>query len=350
MTQARDVQNEYIGIDLFRIVAALMVAAIHLHPFASISKGFSDVWDNAICRMAVPFFMITTGFFLKDKLESPREIWKYEKRMAGLYLIYSVFYLPQDILRYYQMDAAWKDKVRLFLKEWMITGSYAHLWYFLAVILAIAMLYVLVHVCGIRKCVLLPMAVGIYAVGVMGNGYYSFFKEMIEESPFLTWYFKVFETTKNGFFEGFLFLLVGNMLWDRKNVGRVWAKWTGFFLSLAGTVAERILLVKAGMQAESDLLIGPAFLAFFTFILLMDCREHQNADRRVGKISRALSMLLYGFHLLVLSYLSVLFRYRGITVNSLQYYGLVMGLTGATAAAILYLAESGKAELFKKLY
>lgn len=44
------------GIDLFRIIAALMVVAIHTFPFNSLSPFLDEMITLTLFRVAVPFF------------------------------------------------------------------------------------------------------------------------------------------------------------------------------------------------------------------------------------------------------------------------------------------------------
>ena len=52
------------GVDLFRIPAALMVAAIHIAPFSTWNRVGDVLFTYCLGRIAVPFFLMTTGFFV----------------------------------------------------------------------------------------------------------------------------------------------------------------------------------------------------------------------------------------------------------------------------------------------
>lgn len=56
--------KEYAGIDVFRVVAAILVAAIHISPLVSYNELADMVLTKIAARTAVPFFFMTTGFFL----------------------------------------------------------------------------------------------------------------------------------------------------------------------------------------------------------------------------------------------------------------------------------------------
>ena len=54
----------YAGVDWFRLPAALLVIAIHTAPLSGISKGLDAAVTYGLGRIAVPFFLMTTGYFL----------------------------------------------------------------------------------------------------------------------------------------------------------------------------------------------------------------------------------------------------------------------------------------------
>lgn len=57
-------KRDYRGIDLFRIAAAFLVVAIHTSPLATYSETADFILTREIARVAVPFFFMTTGFFV----------------------------------------------------------------------------------------------------------------------------------------------------------------------------------------------------------------------------------------------------------------------------------------------
>ena len=51
-------------LDLFRIVAAVLVVAIHIAPFELISGNVDLAFTYILGRIAVPFFLMVTGYFV----------------------------------------------------------------------------------------------------------------------------------------------------------------------------------------------------------------------------------------------------------------------------------------------
>ena len=57
-------RESYPWIDRFRLMAAWMVVAIHTLPLASLGGAWDELLTLGLGRAAVPFFFMTTGFFL----------------------------------------------------------------------------------------------------------------------------------------------------------------------------------------------------------------------------------------------------------------------------------------------
>ena len=53
----------YAGIDWMRLIAAILVIAIHTSPLASYNATGDFILTRVIARVAVPFFFMTTGYF-----------------------------------------------------------------------------------------------------------------------------------------------------------------------------------------------------------------------------------------------------------------------------------------------
>ena len=98
--------KEYAGIDVFRVVAAVMVAAIHISPVASYNELADMALTKIAARTAVPFFFMTTGFFLLGGKEDERR--RYEHLKLGVAVTGWLLYT-------FGMKATWKCVLVLYL-------------------------------------------------------------------------------------------------------------------------------------------------------------------------------------------------------------------------------------------
>ena len=62
-------KESYNSIDIMRVICAIMVVVIHIPPFGSIERfdTINYYLQQYVSRVAVPFFFITSGFFLAKK-------------------------------------------------------------------------------------------------------------------------------------------------------------------------------------------------------------------------------------------------------------------------------------------
>ena len=116
-TRAAARPAKFPALDGFRLAAAVLVVTIHTSPLASVSP-LADFWlTRVLARLAVPFFLMVSGYFLAKN--AWRGLGKFWKRTALVYLAAAALYLP---LNFYAGDspAAW---LRSLVRE----GTFYHL-------------------------------------------------------------------------------------------------------------------------------------------------------------------------------------------------------------------------------
>lgn len=60
-------RNKYI--DFVKYVASILIIAIHTSLFKDYNEILYFAFVNVICRLAVPFFAISTGYFMTRKFD-----------------------------------------------------------------------------------------------------------------------------------------------------------------------------------------------------------------------------------------------------------------------------------------
>ena len=99
-------EQKYNSIDLFRFICAIFVVMIHVNPFGNANRNIIFKYldfgiTQYLSRLAVPFFFITSGFFLYRKTVyssfSFNNSKKYIRRILKLYILWSIIYLPLTI-------------------------------------------------------------------------------------------------------------------------------------------------------------------------------------------------------------------------------------------------------------
>ena len=62
-------KKTYTTIDLWKFIFAFAVISLHANPFASLSPTLNWYIESLFTRLAVPFFYVTSGFFISLKLK-----------------------------------------------------------------------------------------------------------------------------------------------------------------------------------------------------------------------------------------------------------------------------------------
>lgn len=142
----------YIGIDRFRVVAALLVVAVHTSPLASFGDFPDYVLTRILARLGVPFFFAATGFFLlapyaKDKKRSADAVLRFLKKTGLVYAIAIAIYLPINI---YAGHFTSNQPVVTILRLLLLEGTMYHLWYLPAAMLGVCIVWGLLRVSSLR--------------------------------------------------------------------------------------------------------------------------------------------------------------------------------------------------------
>ena len=133
---------EYIAIDIAKLICAVLVVAIHTEPFADIF--WLDKGLGLFTRIPVPFFFTVSGYFLflTDKREtSAKKLLKYIRRIALMYVIWSLIYMPFLIHKCF--SAGGMFDYGQFFKSIFWTGVSSHLWYLIGSIVAASLTWLM---------------------------------------------------------------------------------------------------------------------------------------------------------------------------------------------------------------
>lgn len=145
-------------IDVLKIVLAFFVVFLHMNFLKETVPTLSYVFVNGLLRIAVPVFLVITGFYFFH-IDDFKKLKKWLFRTFILYAIWMLLYISY-----------WKDSDQIFLT---IIFGYHHLWYLIGTFFSGIILYLL------RKKssgILIFLAVTLfftgYCVQVLGNLHY----------------------------------------------------------------------------------------------------------------------------------------------------------------------------------
>lgn len=145
-------------IDVLKIVLAFFVVFLHMNFLKETLPTLSYVFVNGMFRIAVPVFLVITGFYFFH-IDDIRKLKKWLFRTFILYAIWMLLYISY-----------WKDSDQIFLT---IIFGYHHLWYLIGTFFSGILLYFLrKKSSGILVFLAVTLFLTGYCVQVLGNLHY----------------------------------------------------------------------------------------------------------------------------------------------------------------------------------
>lgn len=254
------------GLDWFKILAALLVVAIHTSPLTTYSAAGDFFLTRVLGRVAVPFFFLVTGQFILGPVlagrRSPALLWRQGKKILLLYGAAILLYLPLGLYAGHYQDLTLGDALRLLVFD----GTFYHLWYFPACLMGLAVVFLLSRVC--RGKGLLAAVALLYLVGLGGDSYYGLTAALPPLASAYDLGFQLYTYTRNGLWMAPLFLFLGARL-GQPPARPAPARWAlGLILSFGGMTAEAFLLRQFALQRHDSMyLLLPVVMVFLYRLL-----------------------------------------------------------------------------------
>ena len=292
-TQVAKDNREYPGIDLFRIVAVVLVVMNHTYPLEDISGSADFVLTRIIARIAVPFFFMVSGFFIlpsvSGKNKNYKPIFKSVKKLIRLYSIAILIYSPIYI---YSGYISGNKGILECIKDLLFNGTFYHLWYLPAAIIGILLVSALLKKLSMLQVFIITIL--LYIIGLFGDSYYGVAQQIPIVKGLYNYIFMFFDYTRNGIFFAALFLTLGAMISRQKLKVNKEIMMYGFIGSLLLMVIEGLLLNKFQVQRHSSMyiLLLPVMYFLFQWILLWKTKNY--------KRFRNISMIIYIIHPLMI--------------------------------------------------
>ena len=138
-------QKGYYQIDRFRIIAALLVVAIHTSPLLTLGILPDYLFTRVLARIGVPFFLAVTGFFVLTPClgggnDTIKPVFRFMIKTSVLYGVSILLYLPVNIYagHWHGVNSLWQV-----LKVILVDGTMYHLWYLPAVAFGVLFVWLL---------------------------------------------------------------------------------------------------------------------------------------------------------------------------------------------------------------
>jgi len=291
-------KRQYASIDIARYVLALLVVCIHTFPFLEISETFNTYFIHTVCRLAVPFFFTTSGFFFFRNYDSENEdlnetrLKKALIRLFRIYLIWTIIYLPYTIFDYTHTGFHIKY-LFTYVRDFFLNGSYYHLWFLPALMLADIIVYCLYKNKGLNFTLLITLI--LYFVGYLINVYTPIWESIPGVSFFFGFFTKTLSTARNGIFFGPMFIAIGLLLSRTRRLPKK-VSLIGFLISFVLFFAEVSLYRHFGILRDLTsmyICLIPAIYFLVNYLLKINIPY-----RKMFTILRHDSLMIYTSHIL----------------------------------------------------
>lgn len=182
-----------------------------------------------------------------------------------MYIIYTVIQLPRIIYMFIKSDKLLIYDLFIFVRNFILVGSDAQLWYFVALIFATFFLFLGISTLKLTDKQIAVICIILYIVGVIGNAYINPLKELNGIGFLIEKYYQVFVTTRNGLFFGLPYVFSGYYI--RKNAKLI--KKRNFIiwglLSFLAMNTEKLIAYKLCETTEHDMLFSLCQLQYVYF-------------------------------------------------------------------------------------
>jgi surface polysaccharide O-acyltransferase-like enzyme len=185
-----------LSLDILKLIMAFMVIGIHTHFLSDVSTTLNYLFVNGVFRIAVPVFMIVSGFYFYPILQKHTlNIESYFKRIFILYIFWTAFY------SYFWVKwlPASSHFLLIFWENFII--GYHHLWYLSGLLGATAVLYFFRQKSSLF---IAASAITFFLIGV-GIQYISYY-HLISHKSLYCWMYR------NFIFFSYPFLCIGYLI------------------------------------------------------------------------------------------------------------------------------------------
>lgn len=321
-------QETYSGIDYFRMIAAVLIVAIHTSPLASFSATGDFIFTRIIARVAVPFFLVTSGFFLISRYSyNADKLRKFIKKTALIYAAAIVIYIPINIYNGYFSEDNLLPKI---IKDIVFDGTLYHLWYLPAAIVGAVIAWYLVKQWAYRKAFAVTLV--LYIVRLFGDSYYGIAENIPSLNSFYHLIFQVSDYTRNGIFFAPIFFVLGGYISDNKDKLSFKKSIIGFTTCFSLMFAEALTLHRFELQRHDSMYVFLLPSICFLFYFLMHFKGKNRAQLRT------ISLIIYIIHpfviVLIRLFAKITHLQNALMENSLIHYLLVCIISAGLGLAL----------------
>ena len=169
-------KRTYHSIDLLKVVASLLVVAIHARPFEG---DHYPLFISLFSRMAVPTFFVVSAFFFFRKSPDGAQLKRYLKRMAWLYAFWLVVESYMVVESYFILhDWSLGKTFAILLRNFFLNSTFSGSWFIMALMLGVPLVWALSR--RLSTWWIAGIGVGIYAGVTVTSNYYPYLPSPVQ--------------------------------------------------------------------------------------------------------------------------------------------------------------------------
>lgn len=291
--------TSYYGmVDVLRLFFAVLVMMIHTMAFQSINEDLRIATSMGICRLAVPFFFIVTGYFLYNRIQSQKEP---KSTLKRLLILYVTWVLIEIIALFPFVLSSLNMPIRILIQRLLFIGITGSLWYISSLIITI---FIIAPLLKKDKIVLLLIAGFIlYLFGTSGDTYNGLYENTML-NPLIKGYTGIFFLPQIGITESVLFVSLGAAVSKYKLNEKIKKSGLLSIISIIILLVEAFVLNKTGIAKDANMYLSSIIAAPLIFIWAINYSK--NISAKVSKSCKEYSIGLYCSHQIIMIWIIIL--------------------------------------------
>lgn len=286
-------------VDLFKFIFCIEIIALHTHVLNLLPGSYYFI--NIFVRLAVPYFFVASGYYLRKKYvnkntKTYKEIlFSFEKRLLYPYIFFMLIALRQCWTTYMLNGMTQKEIFKNLLKDAFFYPRGA-LWFVFALIIAALISYPFMKMKnGVNLCLMIGCFFFLFAL-ICNNYYFVVLDTPLQ--PFVDFYMKHFVSARNGLFVGLIFVSLGMKCYDLHSIVESKKKFVSVFLMFFFSiyVVEVFVLKYLRCERIDDKSLYVMQLVLIPVLFLFSILFPINISSNRSTLMRNLSTGIYYLH------------------------------------------------------
>lgn len=280
-------------IELLRFIMSILVISIHTHLFRDTFPTLFYLIPQGIARVAVPFFLVTTGYFFYERIQANSSYKSFLLKYFTLWIVFTIIELLIAGKFYYSQ----LNNTFLFVQRVVMVGLGDAYWYLWTVPVTMLMLIPFWK----KEKVFFTLIVGLILFLLsMVNDSYSFLFDGTYIQKIVKLHEKIFIWTGAGFVSTILFLSIGACLNKYQYLLDDFIENKGTLIIISAVASTMLLLIEAEITCKMKCNDGMSkiSLLFITPLLFIIALKYKS-DNPFFNYLGSLSLYMYVFHPIV---------------------------------------------------